>query len=50
MEILIKNIIASLATSDICFNNGPTEIVLDNHKNEISYSKISSTRKKKKFY
>ena len=44
-------IIASLATSDICFNNGPTEIVLDNHKNEISYLKFLITKKKKKkFY
>lgn len=43
-----KMIIASLATSDICFNNGPTEIVLDNHKNEISYLKFLITKKRKK--
>ena len=42
-----KMIIASLATSDICFNNGPTEIVLDNHKNEILFE-ISNHKKKKK--
>ena len=43
-----KMIIASIATSDVNINNGPTEIVLDGHDKDLPYWKFLFQKKRKK--
>lgn len=43
-----KMLIASIATSNINFYNGPTEVILENHDKDLPYWKFLISKKKKK--